>query len=86
MALLLWTTLGVLLGVAVTRQRRRHAVAARLNALLAADPPQDDFEREKARIVRYRRGLALVAALLGAIGGAALYGAVLGVLWLAGRA
>ncbi len=86
MALLLWMTLGVLVGVAGSRRRRRQQVAARLNALIAADPPQDDFEREKARIVRDRRGRALAAAVLGALGGAALYGAVLGLLWLTGRA
>ena len=79
-------TFGVLLGVAASRRGRRQRVAARLNALVATDPPQDDFEREKARIVRYRRGLALATAALGAVGGGALYVIALGVLRLLGRA
>jgi hypothetical protein len=77
---------GALLGIILSRGWRRHRVAGKLNALIAADPPQPDFEREKARIAVYGRGLASAAALIGALAGTAIYGALIGILWLAGRA
>ena len=82
--LLLWIAFGVLLSVAVSRHWRRLRVAGRLNALTAADPPAEEFERERARIASYRRGLALAAALIGAIAGAAL-DALIGIVRLLGR-
>jgi hypothetical protein len=82
--LLLWIAFGVLLGVAVSRRWRRLRVAARLNALTAADPPAEEFERERTRITAYRRGLAGAAALIGAVAGAAL-DALIGVIRLLGR-
>jgi hypothetical protein len=82
--LLLWIAFGVLLGVAVSRRWRRLRVAARLNALTAADPPEEEFEREKTRITAYRRGLAGAAALIGAVAGAAL-DALIGVIRFLGR-
>ena len=77
---------GALLGIALSRRWRRHRIAGKLNALVAADPPQADFEREKARIAVYGRGLASAAAVSGALAVAAIYGALIGILWLAGRA
>ena len=84
--LFLSITLGVLAGAALSRPWRRQRVAGRLNALIAADPPATEFEEQRARIVLYRRGLAIAATLAGALAGAVAYGAVLGVLWLIGRA
>lgn len=83
--LLLSAAFGALLGIVLSRRWRRHWIAGKINVLVAADPPQADFEREKARIAVYGRGLASAAAFIGAVAGAALYGAAIGILWLAGR-